>query len=60
MTPANNSDLVPNRILAALPDKEYQRLLPHLKQIELPQGEILYSPSDLISTCQRGVKMGPR
>jgi CRP-like cAMP-binding protein len=48
MTSANTSDLIPNRILAALPANEYQRLLPHLKQIELPQGEILYSPGDLI------------
>ena len=48
MTPANNSDPVPNRILAALPDTEYQRLLPHLKKIELRQGEILYNPGDRI------------
>lgn len=48
MTTANTSDLIPNRILAALPSAEYQHLLPHLKHIDLPQGEILYNPGDRI------------
>jgi CRP-like cAMP-binding protein len=33
---------VPNRILAALPRKEYQRLLAILEPVKLPFGEILY------------------
>jgi CRP-like cAMP-binding protein len=48
MTTANTSELIPNRILAALPETEYQQLLPHLKKIDLPQGEILYNPGDRI------------
>ena len=31
-----------NRLLAALPDAEYQRLAPHLESIELPLGMALY------------------
>ena len=31
-------------VLAALPDEEYQRLLPHLSKITLRQGEILHRP----------------
>jgi len=37
-----------NLILAALPDEEYHRLLPHLKKIKLPSGEILYHPDENI------------
>ncbi len=33
-----------NQILAALPAKDYARLLPHLELIELPLGRILYEP----------------
>jgi len=31
-----------NRLLAALPATEYDRLLPHLKPLDLPLGEVLY------------------
>ena len=31
-----------NRLLAALPTEDYQRLLPHLQPVELPQHQILY------------------
>jgi len=31
-----------NRLLAALPDSEYQRLLPHLELVPMPLGEVLY------------------
>jgi CRP-like cAMP-binding protein len=34
--------LIKNKILAALSDGEYQRLLPHLEEIDLPHGEVLY------------------
>lgn len=37
-----------NRILAALPGEEYQRLLPHLEQIPLVLSEILFRPDEVI------------
>jgi CRP-like cAMP-binding protein len=37
-----------NRLLATLPKKEYQRLLPGLKHITLSFGEVLYEPGDTI------------
>jgi CRP-like cAMP-binding protein len=33
-----------NFILAALPDEEYERLLPHLKEVTLEEGEVLHQP----------------
>ena len=39
---------VANRLLAALPEKEYQRLLPELEQVTLPFAEVLYEPGDRI------------
>jgi CRP-like cAMP-binding protein len=41
-------DPAPNRLLAALPGKEYQRLRPHLKEVALSFGEILYEPGEII------------
>jgi CRP-like cAMP-binding protein len=35
-----------NRLLAALPLEDYQRLLPYLEPIELPQHKILYNAGD--------------
>ena len=40
---------VANRLLAALPKKEYQRLLPELEHVPLEFGDILYEPGDTIS-----------
>jgi CRP-like cAMP-binding protein len=40
---------VQNRILAALPKKEYERLFPQLEPVKLPHGEILYEPDDSVS-----------
>lgn len=37
-----------NRLLAALPAREYQRLLPELEQVTLGFAQILYSPGDTI------------
>ena len=37
-----------NRILAALPDEEYERLLPHLEQVSLNLSEILFRPDEVI------------
>ncbi len=31
-----------NRILAALPDHDYQRLLPHLSNVSFALGEVVY------------------
>lgn len=38
-----------NSLLAALPRKEYQRLLPELETVPLEFGDILYEPGDAIS-----------
>jgi hypothetical protein len=37
-----------NRLLATLPKKEYERLLPDLKRIPLIFGDVLYEPGDII------------
>lgn len=39
---------VANRLLAALPGKEYQRLLPELEQVTMPFAEVLYEPGERI------------
>ncbi len=36
------SEPVENRLLAALPDNEYQRLLPNLQQVSFSLGEVIY------------------
>jgi CRP-like cAMP-binding protein len=35
-----------NRLLAALPDEEHGRLLPHLESVRLAWGGVLYNPGD--------------
>jgi CRP-like cAMP-binding protein len=37
-----------NRLLAALPKKEYQRLLPELERVAMPFAEVLYEPGERI------------
>jgi CRP-like cAMP-binding protein len=37
-----------NRVLAALPRAEYERLVPHLEQVHLPQGKVLYEIGDFV------------
>jgi hypothetical protein len=37
-----------NRLLAALPKKDYQRLLPRLESVTLIFGDILFEPGDLL------------
>ena len=39
---------VANRLLAALPGKEYQRLRPHLEEGALAFGEVLYESGEII------------
>lgn len=46
--PAKPSLSIENRLLAALPQKEYQRLLPELEHVSLAFAEILYEPGDPI------------
>ena len=41
-------DVTVNRLLATLPKKEYERLLPGLKRIPLIFGDVLYEPGDVI------------
>jgi CRP-like cAMP-binding protein/PAS domain-containing protein len=36
----------PNRLLAALPPKEYERLLPGLEPLKLTYGDVLYEPGE--------------
>lgn len=38
-----------NRLLAALPAEEYQRLVPHLEWITLPLAQVLHEPGDPIT-----------
>ena len=40
---ASNSNKPINRLLAALPTEDYQRLVPHIEPVELPQYQILYN-----------------
>ena len=37
-----------NQILAALPEKEYARLLPHLELMQLPLGDVLYETGEIM------------
>lgn len=47
-SPAKPNPPVENRLLAALPLKEYRRLLPELKLVTMRFAEILYEPGDPI------------
>jgi CRP-like cAMP-binding protein len=46
--PKDDGQLPANRLLAALPRKEYQRLLPQLRRTALTFGQVLYEPGDTI------------
>jgi len=37
-----------NRILAALPEEDYQRVLVHLEPVEMKHGKVLYEIGDSI------------
>lgn len=39
-----------NHLLAVLPQAEYLRLAPHLQEVKLPLGRILYEPGEQITT----------
>ena len=38
-----------NQLLAALPEDQLQRWLPHLEHVKLPLGEVLYEPGSVLS-----------
>ncbi len=46
--PAKDSAKIPNKILAALPAEEYERMLSYMEHVSLPRGKILYNPNDTI------------
>ena len=46
--PAAKNKSIPNRLLAALPNNEYQELLPYLREVPLNFGEVIYNPKDTI------------
>jgi CRP-like cAMP-binding protein len=48
MLSAEKNTPVMNRLLAALPKKEYQRLLPALESVSLTFGDIIFEPGDRI------------
>lgn len=39
---------IQNRLLAALPREEYERLLPNLEAVHLPHGKIIYHVGDIV------------
>ena len=38
-----------NRLLAALPDAEWERLLPHVERVEMPLSKVLYESGDRLA-----------
>ena len=38
-----------NHLLAALPQDQWQRWLPHLEHVEMPLGQVLYEPGSTLS-----------
>jgi len=44
----NHSSTQPNRLLAALPRDDYDRLLPNLESVRLPKNRILYEAGDAL------------
>jgi CRP-like cAMP-binding protein len=44
-----STDLRHNHLLAALPDDELQRWLPHLEHVEMPLGQVLYEAGSTLS-----------
>lgn len=48
MPPVTKQGAPANRLLAALPKEEYQRLLPELRPVTLAFGKILYEPGAII------------
>jgi CRP-like cAMP-binding protein len=56
--PAQNDSQFRNALLSALSDEELQRIAPHLKKVDLEQGEVLHradSPPDYVYFLEKGV-----
>jgi len=49
MPDSDNHNTFRNRLLAALPPHEIERLKPHLESFELTKGEVIYNPGDTIN-----------
>ena len=49
MVKSSTSSARQNRLLAALPDAEWQRWLPQLEAVELPLGQVLYESGSTLS-----------
>ncbi len=49
MVTSSTSSARQNRLLAALPDAEWQRWLPQLELVDLPLGEVLYESGSTLS-----------
>ena len=47
----SSKSIVKNRLLAALPENQYQRLLPHIEPFEFEHGKILYEIGEAIRYC---------
>ena len=43
------SSVLKNKILAALPESEYERLVPHLEKVSLSLGQVLYEDGEEIT-----------
>ncbi len=41
---------IKNRLLAALPNQEYERLIPYLELVSLPLHQVLYEPGEPSNT----------
>ncbi|WP_026735221.1 Crp/Fnr family transcriptional regulator [Fischerella sp. PCC 9605] len=48
MSPSDSDPRSINQLLASLPDEEYKRIAPHLKHVNLCQGQILYERGEVI------------
>ena len=55
-TPTAVSNPADNRLLAALPRAECERLIPHLELVHLPRGKILFDAGALIRHAYFPVK----
>src|SRR5947207_15700398 len=49
MRMASTADPRQNRLLAALPDDEWARWLPHMEEVDLPLGKVLYESGSTLS-----------
>ena len=48
MPPSTSNSTPANKLLASLPEPQYQRLTPYLEEVSLPVGQVLYEPGEVI------------